>query len=503
MYSGRIARILASLLLISICACCSPALPVQPTAAGQPTQASTPAKKAPRISTPVSKQTPLAVSTPGSLPDKFNIILGRPTADSVTASLYARADTQVTIRWGESGASTLQTLSVDLQADQPRAIELTGLKPDTAYIYTIIADGTPAGDHGFHTQRAPGSAFTFTIDADPHNRDPRFNGALYTAALSAAHASNPDFHIDLGDTFMTEKIKAQTSQAVETVYSEMRPYFALLAADSPLFLVNGNHDGEMGWLLSAGKNGALPIWSTSARQKYYPNPQPDDFYSGGSTPDPALGSPRDGYYSWTWGDALFVVLDPFWYTVTKPGVGGPTEGWNWTLGREQYDWLKTVLADSDAPLKFVFIHHLVGGAAPEARGGVEFASLYEWGGNNADGSYGFDDQRPGWGEPIHRLLVENRVSAVFHGHDHVYVAQQLDGIVYQEVPQPNVAGGHSAQLAEEYGYQSGSILNGAGILQVQVSSAGAEVTLVHACLPEEENSAWCSTQQPDTYHIAP
>ena len=45
--------------------------------------------------------------------------------------------------------------------------------------------------------------------------------------------------------------------------------------------------------------------------------------------------------------------------------------------------------------------------------------------------------RPGWPAPIHQLLVQHRVSAVFHGHDHLYVNQQLDGIVYQEVPQPS------------------------------------------------------------------
>jgi hypothetical protein len=38
--------------------------------------------------------------------------------------------------------------------------------------------------------------------------------------------------------------------------------------------------------------------------------------------------------------------------------------------------------------------------------------------------------------PIHQLLAENRVSIVFHGHDHLYTKQDRDGVVYQEVPQP-------------------------------------------------------------------
>ena len=52
------------------------------------------------------------------------------------------------------------------------------------------------------------------------------------------------------------------------------------------------------------------------------------------------------------GDALFVVLDPYWYTTTKPhhgGVGvGSGDRWDRTLGREQYDWLRDTLASSSA-----------------------------------------------------------------------------------------------------------------------------------------------------------
>ncbi len=42
---------------------------------------------------------------------------------------------------------------------------------------------------------------------------------------------------------------------------------------------------------------------------------------------------------------------------------------------------------------------------------------------------GFDTQRPqnAWGSvPIHQLMVENGVSAYFHGHDHQYVYETRD-----------------------------------------------------------------------------
>ena len=121
----------------------------------------------------------------------------------------------------------------------------------------------------------------------------------------------------------------------------------------PLFLVNGNHDGELGWLLN-GSNNALPVWATSARQTYFANPKPDGFYLGDTLKD-ALTGDRASWYAWQWGDALFVVLDPYWSSPAQSSK----DGWNLTLGDRQYQWLAKTLADSQAKHKMIFIH-LVG-----------------------------------------------------------------------------------------------------------------------------------------------
>jgi len=184
------------------------------------------------------------------------------------------------------------------------------------------------------------------------------------------------------------------------------------------------------------------------------------------------------YYAWQWGDALFMVLDPFWFTQNQRGQGG---NWRRTLGAEQYQWLKRALEASNARFKFIFIHHLVGGADNKGRGGAEAAPFYEWGGRNQDGSDGFKSNRPGWPAPIHQLLVENKVRIVFHGHDHFYAKQDLDGVVYQEVPQPGYPGnGKAPRAAEEYGYRSGTILGGSGHLRVTVSPLTTTVTYVQS-----------------------
>lgn len=224
-------------------------------------------------------------------------------------------------------------------------------------------------------------------------------------------------------------------------------------------------------------------WAAGMRMKYFPNPVPDGFYTGDLTPDPAVGELQD-YYAWTWGDALFVVLDPYWFT--PPAKGKINDLWTPTLGAEQYQWLKTTLETSNARWKFVFVHQLISGTDKNGRGGVEVAPLYEWGGNNPDGSYGFDEQRPGWGMPIHRLLVASHVSAVFHGHDHLFVKQELDGIIYQECPQPSSARANT-NSAVEYGYVSGDVMAGPGHLRVMISPERVTVDFVRASLSPQEN----------------
>jgi phosphodiesterase/alkaline phosphatase D-like protein len=429
------------------------------------------------------------------------VILGRPTSSAITLSLLSAAGQQVSVAYGAGGA-VAQTAPIVLQAGEPQEVRLTDLLPDTAYSYRFLSDAGESDEHTFHTQRASGSAFTFTLDADPHNRDPQFSGDLYAVTLANVLRDRPDFHINLGDTFMTEKLKPQSYAEAQSTFTDLRPYFERSGADVPLYLVNGNHEGELGWMLVRGNDREVPIWSTQLRQLYYPNPQPDGFYSGATSTDPDLGAVRDSYFSWTWGDALFVVLDPFWYTRDKPRPDDANGGWNWTLGPEQYDWLRATLESSTATFRFICIHHLVGGSK-DARGGVEVAGLFEWGGNNADGSAGFEAQRPGWGKPIHQLLVEGRVNAVFHGHDHVYVRQELDGIVYQELPQPSHPLYDNTQIAADYGYLSGVIFGSSGHLRVSVTPAQAVVEYVRAYLPKDENAQRVNGQVSDSYTLLP
>lgn len=335
----------------------------------------------------------------------------------------------------------------------------------------------------FHTQRPPGSGFTFVIQADPH-LDNMSDTALYRQCLKNELADHPDFMIDLGDIFMSDKMKNAQGQITRDTVAwrvrYMRSFYETACHSMPLFITLGNHEGEAGWLFN-GTAENVAVYGTQERKKLFPNPAPDGFYTGDETEHPFIGR-RENYYAWHWGDALFVVLDPYFYTKPKPDS---LNGWRWTLGKTQYDWLKTTLESSQATYKFVFCHQLVGGD-PLGRGGIEFADKYEWGGKSLDGSEGWAANRPGWYKPIKELLTENRVTTFFHGHDHFFAKQDKDCLVYQLLPQPSLPVFNGPNQADDYGYFAGQILPNAGHLRVSVSPEGVRTEYVRVFLPQQE-----------------
>jgi hypothetical protein len=415
-----------------------------------------------------------------NVPDHFyNIILGRPTDDGVSIRVLFHRDVTAHVLYGsESGKLSERTSAIEFRAKVPNDIVLSKLQPNSRYFYKLVYR-TDSGveqssdEYSFHTQRNPGSPFVFTVTADSH-LDENTSGQVYLRTLSNASLDSPDFHFELGDTFMTGKyVKPELS---EPQYLAQRYYLGSLCHSASLFFVLGNHDGE-----SASRGST--VWATQTRKRLFPNPEPDRFYTGNDQREQAVGVPQN-YYQWKWGDAQFIVLDPFRYTTQRSRNGS---NWPWTLGEYQYRWLKASLENVQAKYRFVFIHHLVGGSPINNRGGVEVARLWEWGGENTEGEVEFAKQRPGWEMPIHDLLVKHGVSIVFHGHDHLFIKQDLDGIVYQEVPQPGHPRSGNTNSAKEYGYLNGEIQSSSGYVRVRVGQDKTRVDYVRTYLPAAES----------------
>ena len=419
----------------------------------------------------------------------FNEILGRPTNNSMTISILCDRQTEVYWEYGAvpgNYASSTPTFVAAL--DTPLVADFVNLKPDTKYFYrtryrtngatTSFAAGP---EHTFHTQRLPGSTFRFTIEADPHPYDKKGSHTLWPITLKNQLADSADFLVDLGDTFGDDhNALTITSAEVRQLHLDDRPFFGLVCHSSPLFFCLGNHEGESGYYLIQTPPNNLATYGTLWRKFYYPNPMPNGFYSGNTTVEGfGMGLPQN-YFAWEWGDALFVVLDSWrGYTASvKP------RDWEWTLGKDQYDWIKRTLETSRAKFKFVFAHHALG----ETRGAIAVAKLAEWGGYEADGrTWGFTTNRPGWAMPIHQLMVKNGVNVFFQGHDHLFAQEQLDGLVYQEVPMPSDSTYTIGMLANADAYTNNQ-MDGAGHLRVTVSRDSAFVEYVGAYLPGDEDA---------------
>ncbi len=120
------------------------------------------------------------------------------------------------------------------------------------------------------------------------------------------------------------------------------------------------------------------------------------------------------YYSFTAGNALFIVLDSFIDDQEKRIIG------------EQYKWLEDVLAKSDKKHKFVFLHHPLYIEAGKGRHSGDSLDRY-----------------PKERDRLEALFAKSKVDAVFCGHEHFYQRKTVDGVTHI------ITGGGGAPLYEK------------------------------------------------------
>jgi len=296
-----------------------------------------------------------------------------------------------------------------------------GLSPGLRYEYQILGPsdiGEPdvlyAGSAV--TQRQVGDAFTFALISDSHiGSDWSFTNQGDWCTLSkvarAVAGAAPDFVLNLGDMldFHNFGFNDPPPDGVYTrrAYRNYRVLLGDTLGNAAHFPVIGNWEGEDGWYTADDLDR-----SRQQRMLYMPGPLPTTY--------PQSGSAAQDYYAFTWGDALFVVLNVMSYTPTphllSAGVGAPDD---WTLGAKQLDWLSQTLAGATAKWRFLFIHHAVGGAAGDPED-----TAYGRGGGQA--AYVGEQAR------VHQLMLDHGVQVFFYGHDHVFTDMTVDGIHYSE-----------------------------------------------------------------------
>jgi hypothetical protein len=439
-----------------------------------------------------------------------NIVFGTPTGNSITANIILTKGSEAFIEYGTiRGSYKNKTQIFKWQNDGPFEINISKLAPNIRYFYRLNykvesqAAFIQLPEGWFTTQRNPAASFSFGVQGDSHpeREGKMFSPLLYQQTLTNVSDRKPDFYFMMGDDFSIDRLienNQVNKEKIERVYQLQRYYLGNAGKNPPLFLVNGNHEQAAKYLLDGTANNAA-VLAANARNKYFPLPAPGQFYTGDKETVTNIGTLKD-YYAFEWGNALFVVIDPYWHSNIPvdniPGSRDKKERkdpWGITLGAEQYQWLKKTLESSKTKYKFVFSHHVSG----RGRGGVERAKYFEWGGFAQNGDWQFDKYRPGWEIPIHQLMVKNKVTIFFQGHDHLFARQELDGIIYQTVPNP---ADDTYTAFNKDAYTSGTILPNSGYLYVTVSKGDVKVDYIRSYL-STDTSLSEAAKQPYSYTI--
>lgn len=326
---------------------------------------------------------------------------------------------------------------------------LRGLEAGTEYEYVLAAasrsegDGPPPHDDLLYagravTQRASGEAFSFVLISDTHI-DPRevspgdwsassYQEQVLLELAPQIAAEAPDFVVNLGD-MLDFHVLGFNSPLPEPSWGRLgyvnyRRCLRDVIGHAAHFPVVGNWEGENGSFTAAEIANAR-----GQRKLYVPAPNAETYPEG--------GSPDEDYYAFTWGDALFVVLNVMSYTeesLLLDGVGSPDA---WTLGEAQLRWLEDTLEAATSKWRFLLIHHAVGGAA-----GNDANAIYGRGGGLA--------ANVGEQALVHDLMVRHGVQVFFYGHDHVFTDMVVDEIHYTL---PGSAGAPWKFTSAETGYE--------------------------------------------------
>ena len=361
------------------------------------------------------------------------------TADGAAGLRLTAADRDVEVRI-TCGSQEIETR---LPAGEAETVVLSGLDSGRRHEYRVEA---VAGDRNdtypgsVVNGRPAGETFRFALLTDVHlpafvmehwldgqggpmaalmkfGRARSQVASVFRRVLESIHELRPDFVISLGDLLHLAADSPNPrfpAPDFEKAYTDVRSLMSAVTTCSAFFTVLGNWEAESGWIDE-------PVRSQARKARIDALPQP----GGGRS-----------YYSWTWGDALFVVLDVTGFTTEAPRLDGPSDH-PWTLGQEQLAWLEHTLEQAPQPVKLLLMHHAVAG-----KGGDDRSTIYARGGGRA--------ARVGEQARIHELAVRHGAQAIFLGHDHVFVDLEVDGVHYTI---PGSAGAPWKFTSEATGYE--------------------------------------------------
>ena len=338
-----------------------------------------------------------AVSGNGAL---ISIVLNRDADYFISyGTSSGNYDTNTTILLNQNAGTSIE-VNLILEENTRYYYRPYGRKSGTVEFYALQEE------RNFTTRKPDSDSFTFVHFTDSHWYNEYFNQnlerlELYKNTTELIQADHPDFIVDTGDTSPTLGgcyNKAPSQADTDNRYLLTRNSYAT-ELPFPAYFSLGNHESEMSFgEVSATHPTYLMNWSTSSRLKYWTAPTNETYEYGGND--------LESYYAFDWGDATFIILDTYRYSSRE---GGVQEADQWTLGQEQFEWLNETLSTSTKKWKFLFGHHILGGADKISCG-------YNYG--DGGGNYSNTGNET-YGQPaINELMKVNNAQFYVYGHVH-------------------------------------------------------------------------------------
>ncbi len=396
-------------------------------------------------------------------------LLSCPTENSIRISaLNSKQTVDAVIELRKDGLQDWERRQPALKLSAHEILDwnISELSPAIRYEYRVLVKRAteeswrPAASGSFRTQRKGPSTYTAVLMTDPHTGSfPSSSGPVLTLdkVVRNAARAKAEFVLDLGDNVAwpgSREFPQKNSDGALSAYARYRRQIGPLSIQCPHFAVIGNWSGE------SGKFPEKSIETvTAVRRALLPGPNDKTYPQGGSE--------RQDYYAFSWGDALYVILNIQTYSIPSNPDRFPTlmadvnKISEWTLGEKQMNWFETTLRNATERYRFVCMHHPAGGNA-----GDDLNTLYGRGGARACNT--------GEQARIHGLMKRHKVQIFFYGHDHVFVDDVVDGIHYTL---PGSCGAPWKFTKEETGYER--FWPDSGHAQLDVTPEKATVTFIN------------------------
>ncbi len=270
--------------------------------------------------------------------------------DGMTIMWETLVPARAAVYYGKDG---LTNVVEDNELKTVHEIVITGLEPETEYKYMAVSNKLAAPQSTFKTSIKRDTPFVFAVWGDN-----RTDSKSHESVIDVMIPYHPAIALNVGDVVTSGSSYSQWSKEY---FLPMRR----LAIDTPTYIAIGNHEyGGYGY-------GNRVLWF----EQFVSHPEPNDYY-----------------YSFTYGNSFFMILNP----QDEPGAH------NVRKGTEQYDWMIKQFeseAYKNAAFKFIFFHE------------PPYSECW---------SGGYYDGEPAIRANLVPLFEKYKADIIFSGHTHDY-----------------------------------------------------------------------------------